>query len=527
MIPLATVVVLLTATVIVQSVVHYRAQVAAAGSAHAPAAARARVILLMTAGGAAVAGLGVLGVFHRLLGRVERDLARATGGRERAVARGARAVQKLAHVRDQIALLERQSAMAAELERARAQAEAASRAKTAVLANVAREVRTPTTAILGYADLLAADPATAGSAERRAAAVAVIRRNGDHLLALVNDVLDLSQIAAGAMAVERAPCALGPLVDRAAAEARRQAGEKGLAFAVEYGGAADGPSPDDFVHTDAHRVRQALGHLLANAVKFTPAGSVRLVVSRESTATADAPRLRFDVMDTGVGISDDQRPALFQPFTQGDGSNARRFGGAGLGLSIAKGLATLLGGDVTFTSRPREGSCFSLVIDVAPPAGGQPAAPDGAAAAAAPPTAAPAPAGPLRARVLLVEDAPDNQLLIGHHLRAAGADVTVAENGAVGLNQALVAAAAGAPFDLILMDMQMPYMDGYTAAAALRSQGIGTPIVALTANAMPEDRAKCVQAGCTDYLSKPVDRRALLAAVRRHVAATVTVPHAA
>jgi CheY-like chemotaxis protein len=234
--------------------------------------------------------------------------------------------------------------------------------------------------------------------------------------------------------------------------------------------------------------------------------------------------MRFDVIDTGIGLAPTQVDRIFQPFVQADVSATRKFGGLGLGLPIAKRLAQMLGGDVTVTSQPRQGSCFSLTIETGPLAGvpmTADAAPHASSLTTEPDAAAPL-AG---ARILLVEDGPDNQLLLECHLTGAGADVVIADNGAVAINHVLVSAAAGRAFDLILMDMQMPYMDGYTAATTLRAQGYTTPILALTAHAMADDRAKCLQAGCTDYLTKPVERQTLVNTIRRHLRARPALPH--
>jgi CheY-like chemotaxis protein len=240
--------------------------------------------------------------------------------------------------------------------------------------------------------------------------------------------------------------------------------------------------------------------------------------------------LRVDVIDTGIGVAVAHRDRIFQPFVQADASATRKFGGIGLGLPIARKLARLLGGDVTVTSQPRKGSCFTLTIDTGPLAGeamvdpSRPPSTRAAAVVEAPVGATPSSGELSGARILLVEDGPDNQLLLECHLRAAGAEVVIADNGAVALNHVLVGSAAGRAFDLIVMDMQMPYMDGYTAAATLRAQGYATPILALTAHALPEDRAKCLSAGCTDYLSKPVERQVLIGTIRRHLRAKGTAP---
>jgi signal transduction histidine kinase/CheY-like chemotaxis protein len=441
-------------------------------------------------------------LFYRFLGRVQHDLSRATREMQQAVAQRERADHELEHNRERMVLLEQQYAMAAELERAKEQAETANRAKSLFLTNVSHEIRTPMTAILGYAELLADASQTR---EERHACVGVIRRNGDHLLNLINDILDLSKIEAGTLSASRVPCLLSRVIDELAAVTRPRATEKGLAFEVE----CRQPLPTT-IRTDPARLRQILVNLLGNAIKFTQSGSVKLVVRLEQTSPDAAARLCFDVIDTGIGLTPEQRENIFQSFAQTDESTSRKFGGSGLGLAIAKSLAKLLGGDVTVSSKGRQGSCFTARIDAGA------LAELNTVTGSAPAEEAVA-SEKLDVRILLAEDGRDNQLLFEHFLESAGAKVTLAEIGAVAVNHVLVETAAQSPFDLILMDMQMPYMDGYMATASLRGQGFTTPVIALTAHAMPDDRAKCIEAGCDDYLSKPVDRQTLLQAVRRNL----------
>jgi CheY-like chemotaxis protein/HPt (histidine-containing phosphotransfer) domain-containing protein len=280
--------------------------------------------------------------------------------------------------------------------------------------------------------------------------------------------------------------------------------QKGLQLSVGL----DGEIPRK-IQTDPLRVKQILVNLLGNAIKFTDAGgTVRLTVSRQLQYFSHT--MKFDVTDTGVGMLETQVRKLFQPFTQADDSTTRKFGGTGLGLTISKRLAKLLGGDIDVTSTPRKGSTFSLTINGGPREGAELIDKlDDAVLQSLPqvPTVA---AGSLRGRVLLAEDGEDNQELISAHLRTAGAEVEIAPNGRVAVEKARSGA-----WDVILMDMQMPELDGYGASTALRAAGVETPIVALTANAMAEDRAKCLAAGCTEYLAKPVERAQLLEMVSR------------
>jgi len=368
-------------------------------------------------------------------------------------------------------------------------AEAASRAKTDFLANMSHEIRTPMAAVLGYTDLLLAG---SGEAQERAAWADAVHRNGAQLLELIDGILDVSQLEADKLLVERRACRLRELVEPVAAAAREAAREKGLAFSLELGSECP-----EAIETDPARLRQILSNLLRNAVKFTETGSVRLRVARPS---GSASWLCFEVLDTGVGIGAQDLERIFAPFGQVDSSLTRRFGGAGLGLAIARRLAALLGGSLTVESEPGRGSSFRLELE-------------------APAVALAEPAQSARcARVLVAEDGPDNQRLIRALLRATHADVALVENGAQALDQACASLDAGAPYDVILMDMQMPVMDGYEATRRLRESGYTAPIVALTAHAMSGDRERCLAAGCDDYLTKPIDRARLLECVARWTA---------
>ncbi|HRQ71759.1 MAG TPA: ATP-binding protein [Phycisphaerales bacterium] len=389
--------------------------------------------------------------------------------------------------------LERAMAVSSEeLREAMQGALAASRAKSLFLANVSHEIRTPMTAIVGYTDMLA-DPEFPSRAE----AIEGIRRNADHLLGVINDILDLSRIEDGKMTVENRPFSPWQIVRESVELLRPKAEEKRLAVVVE----TDGTTPER-VMADPLRLKQIVINLVGNAIKFTQHGRVRVALGLERAPT---PRLMITVEDTGIGMAADQVDRLFTLFVQADESMARRFGGSGLGLSISRALARLMGGDITIRSSLGEGSVFTLSIPLGQAEEADPGTPAGAE------DAEPADRAPLAGRrILLVEDGPDNQRIIEHHLRRAGAEVAVASNGQVALG--IVASAAHA-FDLILMDMQMPVMDGYTATGVLRSRGLRTPIIALTAHAMEGERQRCLDAGCDGYLTKPITRDDLVSAV--------------
>ena len=404
------------------------------------------------------------------------------------------------------------------LELARIDAEQANEAKSEFLANMSHEIRTPVTAVLGFADLLA-DPAL--SASDRDNYLAVVRRNGEHLLDLINDILDLSKIEAGKLNIERRPCSAVSVAADVASMMRARAQQQGITLSMEY----TGEMPETIL-TDGFRLRQALVNLVGNAVKFTEEGSVRIVGAFLPSWRRSRPAVKFDIIDTGVGIAADKLEHLFQPFVQADTSTSRRYGGTGLGLAITRHIAMLLGGEVTAESAAGEGSTFTLIIPtgslegvrmldrpaeiVCSAAGGAEQIVGGADALSG-------------VSILLAEDGRDNQVLMTTVLRKAGAKVEVAENGRIAVERFADDTSA---FDLVLMDMQMPEMDGYEATATLRRNGVGVPIVALTAHAMTGDKEKCLSAGCSDYCSKPVSRAQLIGTVARHTGRAPTATDA-
>ena len=394
-----------------------------------------------------------------------------------------------------------QKANQEELHRLKDAAEAANRAKSEFLANMSHEIRTPMTAIVGFADMMVRRGADAPDHEE---CVQVIRRNAWHLLELINEILDLSKIEAGQMTVEKRRCDLHELLSEISSVMGARAEEKSLRFNVKFEDAIP-----RYIYTDSLRLRQILVNLLGNAIKFTTLGAVDVLVNWEPTGTvADADQsscLRIRVCDTGIGMTAEQLGRLFEPFMQGEQSITRKFGGTGLGLTISRRLARLLGGDVEATSDLGLGSMFEFWIDSGPISEADLAA--GLPGASAADEAADEASEEIiiSARVLLAEDGRDNQRLLTAHLEMAGAEVVVAENGRIA-----VQLCDEEEFDIILMDMQMPVMDGYSATTELRRRGVATPIIALTAYAMADDRSKCIAAGCTDYLTKPVDSELLL-----------------
>jgi CheY-like chemotaxis protein len=326
-----------------------------------------------------------------------------------------------------------------------------------------------------------------------------VRRNGGHLLDVLNDILDLSKIEAGRISIELIPTNLVHIVAEIASLMRVRADEKGLALEVEFAT----PMPSE-VRSDPTRIRQSVVNLLGNAIKFTERGSVRIRL-RYEPATALAT---IEVRDTGIGIAPEKCANLFRAFEQADSSITRRFGGTGLGLAITKRIAVLLGGDCEVVSEPGRGSTFTFTLQAEPTSDSRMLSSFDQELEREPRHAS-ACAEPIRARILLAEDGPDNQRLISMMLRKAGADVFVVENGRMAIERA-----CAEPFDLVLMDMAMPVMDGYTAARSLRERGVRVPIVALTAHALAGEREKCLEAGCNAYLTKPIDRAALLSSIR-------------
>jgi len=420
---------------------------------------------------------------------------------------------KLAEARDQMADARKATLnMMLDLERARIAAEAATKSRSEFLANMSHEIRTPMTAILGFTDVLLGEEGLERAPPERVQALETIQRNGQYLLSLINDVLDLSKIEAGKLDVERTTCSPVEVLADVASLMRVRARAKNIPLTIEY----SGPIPAQ-IQSDPIRLRQILINLVGNAIKFTETGGVRMAACLVQSL-GDPPRLRFDVVDTGIGMTPEQLNRLFLPFTQADSSTTKRFGGTGLGLTISKRLAVMLGGDVTVVSTRGKGSTFSVTVETGPLEGvamlDEPAE---AAARRKPPPRAARIDVKLDGRILLAEDGPDNQRLIAFLLKKAGADVTLAENGQIALECALAARAEGNPFDVILMDMQMPVMDGYTATARLREAGCDRPIVALTAHAMEGDEQKCRKAGCDGYATKPIDQAKLLRMIAGHL----------
>jgi PAS domain S-box-containing protein len=380
-----------------------------------------------------------------------------------------------------------------ELRKAVASADAANRTKSEFLANMSHEIRTPMNAILGFTDVLrrgfAADEQT------RQRYLDTIHFSGKHLLELINDILDLSKIEAGRLDVERTACSPCELIAELVAMFTVPSQDRGIS--LEF--TTSGPVPATIL-TDPTRFRQIIANLVGNAIKFTEAGGVKIVA--RLLPNGERPQLAIDVIDTGIGISPEGLGKIFDPFVQADSAITRRFGGTGLGLTISRRFAAALGGELTVASELGKGSTFTVTLDTgpldgirlldAPQAKTSPALSDGRFAKNLP-TLPPA-------HVLVVDDGEANRQLITVILTRAGVKVESAENGEVAVRMA-----TSRHFDLILMDMQMPVMDGYTATTKLRQQGLSIPIVALTASVMKGAENRCGAVGCSAYVAKPVD----------------------
>lgn len=393
---------------------------------------------------------------------------------------------------------EARRAREAELVLAKEAADAANGAKSLFLAAMSHELRTPMNAVIGLAHILSLSP---NLSAREQHYVGVLRQSGENLLHLINNLLDVSKIEAGAIELEMRDFSLPELIEQTVAAPRARAEDKGVAFGVIFG-----PDLREYYCGDALRVQQILANLLANAVKFTDTGRIDLRVSAAEVDEAGA-RLRFEVMDTGIGVAPDKLETIFEKFTQGDASMTRRYGGTGLGLSIGRALAERMGGTLTTTSTPGQGAIFTAEL----PLRYDPARPQGLAVAEQ--------HAAERRQVLIVEDYEPNIVVVSTLLEQMGLNYDVARTGTEALRRAEMSA-----YDLILMDIQMPGMDGFESTRRIRQMETqrdlpATPVVAMTAHVLDSDRRRCFEAGMTGFIPKPFEPQTFMQVVGDAIAA--------
>lgn len=377
------------------------------------------------------------------------------------------------------------------------EAERANRFKSEFLANTSHEIRTPMNAILGFGDVLSREKLT----PRQREYLNIIREAGNNLLALINDILDYSKIEAGKFTVEKIQTPVLKILGQVDVMLRPAALQKGLSFEVVF----DTPVPAEII-TDPIRLRQCLVNLINNAIKFTEQGHIRIKVG-----LPDEKKIHFRIEDTGIGIAKEKHEMVFQTFTQADGSTTRKYGGTGLGLSITRKIVEKLGGRVLLNSEPGRGSCFTIEVPVGLDTQNSEWI-DQYKEESECIMSDDTNFSPLNGHILVVEDNPSNQALINVLLKRMNLTLDIADDGCQALDKV-----SKTTYDAILMDMQMPNMNGYEATAAMRKKGIKTPIIALTANAMSGDAEKCLQAGCDSYLSKPVKQQILYETLREYL----------
>ena len=417
-----------------------------------------------------------------------------------------------------------------DLDRATRAAARADAVRWRLLTNMGHEFRTPMNAVMGFSELLRDDTLSPTERDRL---VHSIFHASTQLTELIETMLDMSAIESGQLRTTSARCDLHQMLTRVGTQAAHRAAGRGLSLSTQID-----PTCPARITTDPKRLEQIVHKLTDNAVKFTRKGGVEIHARLNDHATP--PAVEITVTNTGIGIHPQSLSTIFDPFTQGQDDLTRNFGGAGLGLTIARDLARALGGDINIASTPGHGSAFTLTVPAIDPQYTQPqsqtqnqtqnqpdAEPQGQYQSQhqsqpqtlpdAPPTAShDEPGRPLTAlKILIVDDAKDNRVLLGHIFRNTGADIEFAHDGMQAIHAVLAANETAEPFALILMDMQMPVLDGYAATARLRAQGVTTPIIALTAHALEGDRDRCLAAGCDDYITKPLNRAQLLSTCTR------------
>ena len=397
-----------------------------------------------------------------------------------------------------------------QLEAASLAAQASTKAKSDFLANISHEIRTPMNAIIGYTTMMLQEETKETPLSSRLDSLNAIAESSRHLLELINEILDLSKIEAGGVEVESIPCNIPDMLNSVVSTTRPQAETKGVSLAV-----INEPQTPETINTDPTRLKQAILNLVSNAVKFTESGSVTIKVS--SGNDIDKPTIRFSISDTGIGIPEDSLEHIFAPFSQADSSTTRRFGGTGLGLAITKQIAILLGGTLTAESIEGKGSTFTLEI-LAIRTHDEPVSDRSKETKVHETGKTPMNKLKFNGKTLIVEDSPVNRTMITLMLKKMNVEVVTVDNGKLAVEYL-----ADNQVDLVLMDWQMPVMDGLEATQRIRGTGNKTPIVMLTANAMQGDQETCLAAGANGYLTKPIEYQTLAHELGKYLVAMTPV----
>ena len=407
-----------------------------------------------------------------------------------------------------------------DLTEANRKADAAVKAKGDFLANMSHEIRTPMNAILGFADIIGRKLLQRCLPEELPQykdTLRLISNSGNDLLTIINDILDFSKADNQQINLENIPISVRRLIENVYLTMQKRLGDNPN---VDLIFEPVGPIPEKILG-DPTRIRQILNNLIGNAIKFTKEGSIKVqygldaeYTQQDQDAESNLLHLYFDITDTGIGIDKEGILRLFKPFSQADSSLTRRFGGTGLGLAISKRLAVMMGGDVTVKSKPGVGSTFRFTLVTTEFFGNTE---DSTVEQLRPETSERAGVRLDDCRILAVEDGRVNQIVISAQLKESGASIELADNGQIALEMIDAAEKANRPFDIVLMDMQMPVMDGYEATKILRKNGFTKPIIALTAHALSGDCEKTLEVGCNDYMSKPIDFVSLITKIRSYI----------